>query len=167
MKLRLEGRKGRWAEKLSKVLWSYRTTVRNSTGETPFALAFGSEAVVPVEVGLPSARIEVFDAPSNNEELRLNLDLLEEKREASNLALAEYQQWMKRHYDSRVKPRRFKTGDLVLQKVIQKRGALEPTWEGPYRIGGEKRPETYILADLEGKQLHYPWHAQHLRVYYH
>lgn len=48
LKLRLEDRKGRWAEELLEVLWSYRTTTQKSTGETLFALAFGSEAVVPI-----------------------------------------------------------------------------------------------------------------------
>ncbi|XP_022159344.1 uncharacterized protein K02A2.6-like [Momordica charantia] len=51
LKLRLDARKRRWVEELPEVLWSYRTTPRESTGETPFAMAFGSEAVVPVETG--------------------------------------------------------------------------------------------------------------------
>lgn len=72
------------------MLWSYRMTTRNSIGETPFTLAFSSEAVVSVKIGLPTARTEAFDAPSNDEELCLNLDLLEERRETSQLELAEY-----------------------------------------------------------------------------
>lgn len=119
LKLRLEDRKGRWAEELPDMLWSYRTT-RNSTGETSFALAFGLEAVVPVEIGLPTARTKVFDATSNNEELCLNLDLLEERRKTSQLELVEYQCRVKRHYDARVRPHRFRPGDLVLRKVLQK-----------------------------------------------
>ncbi|XP_022150862.1 uncharacterized protein LOC111018909 [Momordica charantia] len=58
LKLRLDSIKGRWAEELPEVLWSYRTTPRESTGETPFSLAFGSEAVVPVEIGIPTDRVE-------------------------------------------------------------------------------------------------------------
>ncbi|XP_022155870.1 uncharacterized protein LOC111022883 [Momordica charantia] len=58
LKLRLDSRKGRWAEELPEVLWSYRITPRESTGETPFSLAFGSEAVVPVEIGIPTDRVE-------------------------------------------------------------------------------------------------------------
>ncbi|XP_022143561.1 uncharacterized protein LOC111013429 [Momordica charantia] len=81
LKLRLDSRKGRWAEELPEVLWSYRTTLRESTGETPFSLAFGSEAMVPVEIGIPTDRVEQYEPTKNEEELLLNLDLLEEKRE--------------------------------------------------------------------------------------
>ena len=38
------------------VLWAYRTTVRALTGETPFKLAFSTEAIIPVEVGVSSLR---------------------------------------------------------------------------------------------------------------
>ncbi|XP_038719811.1 uncharacterized protein LOC120012457 [Tripterygium wilfordii] len=47
---RLENTKGAWADELPGVLWSYRTTVRTSTNETPFSLTYGTEAVLPVEL---------------------------------------------------------------------------------------------------------------------
>ena len=47
IKTRLEGVKGVWPDELPGVLWAYRTTVRTPTGETPFRLAYGSEAVIP------------------------------------------------------------------------------------------------------------------------
>uniref|UniRef100_A0A2N9HNF1 Uncharacterized protein n=1 Tax=Fagus sylvatica TaxID=28930 RepID=A0A2N9HNF1_FAGSY len=52
IKTRLEGAKGLWPEELPSILWAYRTTVRIPTGETPFRMTFGSEAVIPVEIGL-------------------------------------------------------------------------------------------------------------------
>ena len=68
-------------EYLPKVLWAYKTTRKFTTRETPFALAFGTEAVAPVEVGLESPRVKFVNVKRNKETLRLNLDLLEEKRE--------------------------------------------------------------------------------------
>ena len=50
----LEGAKGASPEELQNVLWAYRTTTRFPTGETPFRLIFGTEAVILVEVGLTS-----------------------------------------------------------------------------------------------------------------
>ena len=38
LKKRLDDAKGRWVEELPHVLWTYRTTPRRSTGETPFAM---------------------------------------------------------------------------------------------------------------------------------
>lgn len=80
LKTKLEALKGHWAKDLPEVLWSYRTTTRVATGETLFSLAFGSEAVIPVEIRLPTRRVENFDQQANDEALLLNLDLIEEKR---------------------------------------------------------------------------------------
>ena len=79
LKTKLEDLKGKWVEYLPEVLWAYRTTQKSATRETPFALAFDTEALAPVEVGLKSPRIELAAVEHNDEALRLNLDLLDEK----------------------------------------------------------------------------------------
>ena len=81
LKTKLEDLKGKWVEYLPKVLWAYRTTQKSTTRETPFALAFGTEAVAPVKVGLKSPKIELVVVEHNDEALHLNLDLLDEKRD--------------------------------------------------------------------------------------
>ena len=52
IKTRLKVAKGIWLEELQSVLWAYRMTARTPTGETPFRLAYGSNAVILTEVGL-------------------------------------------------------------------------------------------------------------------
>ncbi|XP_070012882.1 uncharacterized protein [Nicotiana sylvestris] len=47
----------RWDEKLSFALLGYRTTIRTSVGATPYSLVYGTEAVIPAEVEIPSLRI--------------------------------------------------------------------------------------------------------------
>ncbi len=54
IKKKLEKAKGKCVEEHSSVLWTHRTTVRKSTGETPFALAYGVEAVIPLKVDIPT-----------------------------------------------------------------------------------------------------------------
>jgi hypothetical protein len=66
IKTLLERAKGLWPKKLPNVLWAYRTTARTPTGETPFRLTFGTEAVIPVEIGLTSWRTNNHDEDSNN-----------------------------------------------------------------------------------------------------
>ena len=66
-------------EYLPEVLWAYRTTCKSATRENLVALAFGTEAVAPVEVGLKSPRVEFANVGHNEKSLRLNLDLMEEK----------------------------------------------------------------------------------------
>ena len=54
LKKRLGKSKGNWAEELQSVLWAYRTTARRATGETPFSLVYGTEAVIPSEMYVPT-----------------------------------------------------------------------------------------------------------------
>ena len=89
-------------EELPSVLWSYRTTPRRSTGETPFSLAYGVEAVIPLEVGLPTLRSAAFDTGLNEQTLAKDLDLIEERREAALIKLTSYHQQLSRSYNRRV-----------------------------------------------------------------
>ncbi|XP_074337254.1 uncharacterized protein LOC141674444 [Apium graveolens] len=78
---RLEESKKTWPDELPKVLWSYRTTPRTGTNETPFKLAYGTEARIPIKTGSPSHRVINFDEISNIEGLKTNLELLDEVRD--------------------------------------------------------------------------------------
>ena len=63
------------------VLWAYRTTPRRSIGESPFAMAYGTEAVIPLEIGIPGIRTQGVENGTNDVLLARDLDLLEERRE--------------------------------------------------------------------------------------
>ena len=149
LKTKLEDIKGKWVKYLPEVLWAYRTTRKSATQETPFALAFGTKAVAPVEVGLKSPRIELASTKHNEEVLRLNLDLLEEKREQVLKCIEDYHRKATRYYDQRVKPRSYKSDDMVLKKLLPARkdpahGKLGPNWEGPYIVSRIIRPSKTI-----------------------
>eukprot|EP01018_Ginkgo_biloba_P022896 Gb_03699 [translate_table: standard] len=52
--------KGRnWHLQLDPALWAYRTSIRTPTGATPYSLVFGTEAILPVEIELPSLHISL------------------------------------------------------------------------------------------------------------
>ena len=171
IKTRLEGAKGIWPEELPSVLWAYRTTARTPTGETPFRLTYGSEAVIPAEVGITSYRVHNHDENRNDEAMRLQLDLVDELRTTAEQRLARYQNRMAQHYNSRVRHRDFQVGDLVLRRVMgaardPAQGKLGPNWEGPYRITAWQRKGTYHLETTDGRKLPHPWNTEHLRKYY-
>ena len=92
IKTKLEEHKGVWPEILPEVLWAYPTTQRTTTGESPFCLAYGYEAMIPVEIGASSLRRSTYEQDQNNVLMRIELDLLEERREQSQLRVASYQQ---------------------------------------------------------------------------
>ena len=171
LKTKLEDHKGNWVEYLPEVLWAYRTTQKSATRETSFALAFGTKAVAPVEVGIKSPRIELALEEHNDEALRLNLELLDEKREQVQRRTEDYQRKTARYYNQKVKPRSYVPGDLVLKKLLPARknpahGKLGPKWEGPYIITRVIRPGNYKLQIEEGKILQHTWNAEHLKRFY-
>ncbi|GFS29094.1 hypothetical protein Acr_00g0005330 [Actinidia rufa] len=133
---------------------AYHTTSRIPTGETPYSMVFGTESVIPVEIGMPSFRTSNFDKESNEAELKLNLDLLEERRENAELRQAAYKCQVAKYYNQRVKHRSFLPGDLVLRRVTlstkePNAGKLSPTWEGPYKVIKVSRPGTYCCEKID------------------
>ncbi|GAA0145479.1 hypothetical protein LIER_05661 [Lithospermum erythrorhizon] len=119
-----------------------RTTPNPITGETPFSLIYGSDALLPMEIHKKTSRVSYYDALSNEQGLRLNLDLLEEKRAAAVDKMARQ------------------------TSAHGKSGKLESPWEGPYIIRRVVGPVTYEQKPLEGRQVPQPWNAYHLRKYY-
>ena len=143
---------------------------KSATRETPFALAFGTEAVAPVEVGLKSPRIELAAVEHNDKALRLNLDLLDEKHEQVLRRTKDYQRKTARYYNQKVKPRGYMPGDLVLKKLLparknQAHGKLGPNWEGPYIISRVVRPGNYGSKQRRGKSYSMPGMRNILSVF--
>ncbi|XP_030959179.1 uncharacterized protein LOC115981140 [Quercus lobata] len=132
IKAKLDDTKGTWPEELPNVLWAYKTTTRTLTGETPFRLTYSTEVVIPVEVGVTSIRREVLHEEHNDDQLRINLDYLDEVRDKAFSRMTKYQQKMTEYYNKRVKLRRLDIGDLILRKVTlatrdSAQGKLVPT----------------------------------------
>ena len=91
LKKRLDDAKGEWVEELPHVLWTYQTTPRRSTGETPFSMTYGAKVVIPLETGFPTLRTSLFTPNSNDNLLEKSLDLIKERRENVMVQLAYYQ----------------------------------------------------------------------------
>ncbi|XP_042387717.1 uncharacterized protein LOC121979788 [Zingiber officinale] len=103
---------GSWVDELSGVLWAIRTTPKEGTGVTLFHLVYGGEAIIPVEVGVESDRVQRYDE-DNVEWRQLELDLVDEARARTAVRLTSYRQRMRQNYNRRVIPRSFLIGDLV------------------------------------------------------
>ena len=152
-------------------MWAYKTTVRIPTGETPFKLAYGSEAVIPAEVHMANHRVMKYQDEENKEQLHLNLDLIDMVRMDAEQRITRYKNLMAKQYDAMVKPRGFNIGDFVLKRISlatknPAHGKLGPNWEGPYRVINCKRQGSYYLEALDGRKLEHPWNVEHLRRYY-
>jgi len=146
---------------LPHVFWTYQTTPRRSTGETPFSMTYGAEAVIPLETGFPTLRTSSFALGNNDRLLEKSLDLIEEWRGNARVQLAYYQHKLKQKYDVNVKLRPLAPGDLVLRKVMGTTknptwGKLGSNWEGPYRITSMVKIGAYFLEDLEERAVPRP-----------
>ncbi|GKF12995.1 reverse transcriptase domain-containing protein, partial [Tanacetum coccineum] len=107
-----EGNKN-WLEVLPYFLWAHRTMIKSSNDDTPFSLTYGTEAIIPAEIKMPTYRTTIGDAMHNDEELRLNLDLLEERRERAAIREAKAKLNMTKYYNARVRGVTFRLGDFV------------------------------------------------------
>ncbi|RVW49680.1 Retrovirus-related Pol polyprotein from transposon 17.6 [Vitis vinifera] len=171
LKKRLERAKGRWVEELPGVLWAYRTTPGRPTGNTPFALTYGMDAVIPTEIGLPTIRTDAAKQKDADTELGRNLDWADEVRESASIRMADYQQRASAHYNRKVRPRNFKNGTLVLRKVFENTaevgaGKFQANWEGPYIVSKANENGAYHLQKLDGTPLLRPWNVFNLKQYY-
>jgi len=131
-------------------------------------LVYGCDAMIPVEIQESSPRFQNFVEEDSNEERRLNLDLLDEVREEARLKAEAVKRRIERRYNSRVMPRQFREGDLVMRKAYQyeMENKLSPKWTGPFRITEALGNSAYCLETLEGGAIPRTWNATHLKLYY-
>ena len=114
LKKRLDDVKEKWVEELSYVFWTYRTTPCRSTGEAPFSMTYGAEALIPLKTGFPTLRTSSFTPSDNDGLLEKSLDLIEERRENVMVQLTYYQHKLKQGYVVNVRLIPLAPGDLVL-----------------------------------------------------
>nr|GEZ07176.1 reverse transcriptase domain-containing protein [Tanacetum cinerariifolium] len=128
------------------------------------------EAVIPAEIGIPTYRTLMIREEYNEEEMRLNLDLLQEKRETSVVREARYKTNMEQYYNKKVRSAGFRPGEFVFQRNeasrVEDQGKLGPKWEGPYRVVEAYENSSYKLQTLEDKEVPRTWHAINLRKCY-
>ncbi|GKE35308.1 reverse transcriptase domain-containing protein [Tanacetum coccineum] len=148
IKTRLGRERAGWVDELPNVLWAHRTSIKQSNG-------YGSEAVIPAEIGIPSYRTLMIREEYNEEEQRLNLDLLQERREATAICEAKYKTKMEQYYNKKVRPASFRPGEFVYRRNeasrMEDEGKLGPNWEGPYRVTEAFENGSYKLQTIEDK----------------
>nr|GEV78935.1 reverse transcriptase domain-containing protein [Tanacetum cinerariifolium] len=134
-------------------------------------LTFRSEAVIPAEIGVPTHQTMMIKEGANNEEeMWLNLDLLQERREVTTIREARYTMKMEHYYNKRVRAVSFKVGEYVYQKNeaihVENLGKLNPKWEGPYLVMEAYQNGSSKLQTMDDREVPCTWHAINLRRCY-
>ncbi|XP_076919660.1 uncharacterized protein LOC143580553 [Bidens hawaiensis] len=157
-----------WVDELPHVLWALRTQKKTINSETPFSLTYGTEAMILAEIGVPSAR--TLSADNIEEELRMNLNLLEERRELELIREHNYKRQLQNYYDSRVQKCNSDAEDFIFRNNEasgqEPSSKLAPTWEDSYKVKEVLSKGVYKLEKLDGTEIPRTWNvAQSKRCY--
>ncbi|XP_076926053.1 uncharacterized protein LOC143589082 [Bidens hawaiensis] len=132
------------------------------------SLTYGTEAMTSAEIGVPSARILMIN--DRDKELRMNLYLLEERRELALIREHNCKRQLQKYYDSRVQKCTFDAEDFVFRNNEasgqEPPGKLGPTWEGPYKVKGVLSKGAYKLEKLDGTKIPRTWNMAQLKECY-
>ncbi|XP_075499295.1 uncharacterized protein LOC142537685 [Primulina tabacum] len=105
-----------WHRLLSETLWAYRTSKRSATGLNPFTLTYGHDAVLPMEVVVPSLRVmkqNELEPELYMEAMIMELEDLDQLRMQTFNALIFQKSKVARSYNKRVNKKIFEEGDVV------------------------------------------------------
>ncbi|KAJ3687607.1 hypothetical protein LUZ61_016771 [Rhynchospora tenuis] len=169
LKKKIEGTRNTWPEYLSEVVWAYNTTPRSATERSPYALVYGMEAVIPMEIVHPTLRTISYSTQRNAERRTEEIETIHELREEASARQAEYQRKMRKVFDKKVAPKHYQPGDWVLRRAAaagKHIGKLDPAWDGPFEIVKSAGERAFHLKDAQGKLLANSWNASDLRKFY-
>ena len=124
-----------WDQYLSGVLWAYRNTPHDSTGEKLSFLLFGLDCRSPTEAALlPTHLLEPTDISDYREELMLSLSAA---RDLAAKSIRRTQRKYKTQYDRKATQHKYRIGDWDLVRFPNeesgKQRKLSRPWHGPYQ----------------------------------
>jgi hypothetical protein len=159
---------GKWIHELPHVVWVLRTQPSKATGQTPFFLVYGSEAILPADIMWKSPRVKMYNKGEADEARQLELDSIEEASCTAFVQSARYLQGIRRYHDRNVRERSFNIGDLDLHRIQDESGLhkLNSRWEGPFVVKQVIRPGSYRLQYPKGQDVSNSWNIQNLRKFY-
>ncbi|XP_019263041.1 PREDICTED: uncharacterized protein LOC109240814 [Nicotiana attenuata] len=136
-------------------------------------LVYGTEAVIPAKVKIPSLRViqeEKLDGAKWIWVRKEQLMLIKEKRMDSVCHGHLYHNRMDSAFNKRVKPRQFTPGKLVLKKIFphqeEAKGKFAPNQQGPYVVHRALSGGALILAEMDGRINTKPINSDAIKRYY-
>lgn len=136
-----------WDRYLSGVLWAYRNTPHEATGEKPSFLLFGFDCRTPTEAALlPPSPIKPAAVADYREQVILTLSTA---RELAAKSIQKAQKRYKALYDRKAAIPPLKAGDWVLVKFPHEESGrlrkLSRPWHGPYRVLSRQDPDVTVI----------------------
>ena len=129
-----------WSIKLDDSLWDYRTAYKNPIGMPPYRIIYGKPCHLPLELeykAIWAIKKLNCDFQAAKEKGLLQMNELEELRNAAHDSARIYKEKTKRWHDPKILRREFKAGDQVLlynSRLKLFPGKLKSRWSGPYTV---------------------------------
>jgi hypothetical protein len=149
--MRIAKKGGKWIDELPLVVWGLCTQPSKATGQSPFFLIYGSEAILPIDIMWKSPCLEMYEEGVANEARCLELDSAEEVRCNASIRSAHYLQGIRHYHDRNDRERSFSIGYMVLCCIQDETGLhkLNSRWEGPFIISKVTRPGSCRLQNFD------------------
>lgn len=113
-------------------------------------MVYDTKAIIPVEIGEPTSKIANMTLNQNKENIRLELDLIEERREVFFVKDVVLKRKIAIKYNKKAISCAFKKDNSILHKVDiggknNHEGKLVENWERPYKVVAKTKKGAYIL----------------------
>lgn len=151
-----------WDIYIPYVLFAYRVTPQESTGESPFYLMTGRTPITPEDVSM--------GVKTDAERLPEVIIRLKDARELARRSIEWAQDKQREAYNKRREEREFRTGQLVLVYVpAVKRGRvkkLTSKWRGPYIVIGKRGLNNYLVRAKDNERDIQAIHVERMKPYF-
>jgi hypothetical protein len=149
-----------WDSKLKFALWVDRISNKKAIGTSPFQMVYGTEVVLPTQLGLPILKFLQEEQEEPNDVQRRVFQLIEvqQAREQVNQKVVAHQNKIKATFDKGTKKDVFNEGDLVLRWDARredkaKDGKFDNMWYGPFRITKVMNNNNFLLHNLDNTEM--------------
>jgi len=160
-----------WSEKLQEALWAYRITYKDSIGFTPYQLVYGKQALLPIEFQIHTFKLAAelgLDLSEAQKERIMQLNQLDEMRQAAVEHNTLIQQQRAHWHDKYIKKKQFKEGDWALlfdSKFKDFKAKFTTHWLGPYEIAEVYENGSVKLQTIDDEESSFIVNGHRLKLY--
>lgn len=148
-----------WDKEIQQLAWAIRTSINETTGETPAFLMFGRDPRIPLDLmvgdaleGIPTQEMDTNHITNYRRNLINNLNVAFHTVQEH----CQVEKWIqKEKYDRHTSQRQFEVGDLVWMANTASRlnnnsirSKLKPKYQGPCRITKVLTPSTFVIQRI-------------------
>ena len=155
-----------WDTHLPAILFGFRVSPHQTTGDSPFYLLYGREPRLPVDVSLlPPSNV----TDSIKEHRARIVQTIQEAHLIARANIQRTQQTMKDRYDRSAREPQFMLGDRVWVYTPKTKGLsrkLMHHWHGPFRVVEKCSPVHFKLHTCDNRLVSITVHANRMKPYH-